>query len=62
MPRFIPQPTLAELEQKWRGVIRMRCEWHTLLFGSWRYSTPRQIANETPPMQHEVERFGPPAP
>jgi hypothetical protein len=44
---------LAIAERNWRSVIRMRCEWHTMLFGSWCYSTPRQIASETPVMHHD---------
>ena len=54
-----PPRTDAEVLAEWRRVIRMRCEWTTMLRGSWRRATLTEIVSESA-FHREPEQFGPP--
>lgn len=54
--------SLNQLEREWRQVIRLRCEWATMLYGSYKYITIQQLTSDTLVCNHESEKFGPPNP
>lgn len=55
-----PKSPPKDPEKEWRRVIRMRCEWQTILRGSWKNATVAQITSEE--VFHWPEKFGPPIP
>jgi hypothetical protein len=54
-------PISVDPESRWRLLITNRCEWQTMIAGSWRYLSPWQLVHDIR-VSHESETFGPPLP